>query len=614
MPPAAAKAEAAGGRDRGDREAGGSKPGSAERSSRGGGARDPSHEAALALTMASTGAHTGPAAGRGSLAALGPASPPASPSGPAPQMQQVAAMLQGQLRMLQTQQSALLRQYEQQLRTVVPGPPPSAYSLFQLDMFRVYQEEGFDIDPTELQPIISNAWHQLTAEERAGYDARAQQELSGWTASAQLYAVLYAEYEMLSSHLGSASDLSMVPKAVQPMLPAARQTAKAGGSLPGAIGASGGSGGGAPPGGGRGSGSGRGAGAGGRGGGRGVKRSGMDALAGATALLGMGGGGYRGGGDDDDDDEDYEAEAGTASKRARRAISPAVVTLPPTARPPPRNTRLPAERLPTGVTDLPQQFNVSCNDVMGTFIMDGIKVVCHCKDCADTPRSQREFHPTHWEQHCGAGTAKKWKASIKIEPGGAPEVPLGANPMQIGKWFDMLGVEFRPAKTTGGPPVLEFTGATIRRLEATEVGPMVAAPPAAASPVLHAPTPPPPMQPSSLAPPRPAQSRQPTAPHRGSAPPAGPAGVGASGAATGASKPPRPVSDGDGVFLGVGDGEYCPAPTSGPPPDTIGPGSGGSRRDGSGSGLGSGRGNLDGDGDSSSRGSASDTLAPNTTA
>lgn len=99
--------------------------------------------------------------------------------------------------------------------------------------------------------------------------------------------------------------------------------------------------------------------------------------------------------------------------------------------------------------DRPSQLTVSCNEVAGLFIMDGIKVICRCKVCVDQPKGQREFHPTHWEQHCGAGTAKKWKASIKIEPGGAPEVPLGSYPMQIGKWFDMLGVEFRPARTTG---------------------------------------------------------------------------------------------------------------------------------------------------------------------
>ncbi|GFR43632.1 hypothetical protein Agub_g4731, partial [Astrephomene gubernaculifera] len=344
-------------------------------------------------------------------------------------------------------------------------------------------------------------------------------------------------------------------------------------------------------------------------------------------------------------DEDYEAE-GVNPKRARRAISPAVPAAGPTARPPPRNTRLPADKLPTGIADLPQQLNVSCNDVAGTFIMDGIKVLCHCKDCVDAPRSAREFHPTHWEQHCGAGTAKKWKASIKIEPGGAPEVPAGGNPMQIGKWFDMLGVEFRPAKTTGGPPVLEFTGATIRRMEAEVAGgpappsyppPYQPAPP----PASHQPTPPPSQPPAPPLPQRSGRPSQPTPPLRSSSgglatsqgggggmlplPGAGMGGGGGSasagggsgsrrtedgggvvvGGGAGSSKPPRPVSDGDGE--GDGDADYCPstAPT-GPPsaPRRVAEGFVGGPRDG-----GAGE-----EGESSSRGSASDTLGPHATA
>lgn len=63
---------------------------------------------------------------------------------------------------------------------------------------------------------------------------------------------------------------------------------------------------------------------------------------------------------------------------------------------------------------------------------------------------RRTFHPTHWEAHCGAGSAKKWKASIKIEPGGgAPEVPGTAPPLPIGRYFDLRGVEFKPARTLG---------------------------------------------------------------------------------------------------------------------------------------------------------------------
>lgn len=82
------------------------------------------------------------------------------------------------------------------------------------------------------------------------------------------------------------------------------------------------------------------------------------------------------------------------------------------------------------------QFPVTCNDVPGTFVVDGVKVICACGPCSALPSEgegseQRQFHPTHWEAHCGAGTAKKWKASVKIDPGGLPEVPLGGHPMQV---------------------------------------------------------------------------------------------------------------------------------------------------------------------------------------
>ncbi|GIL98350.1 hypothetical protein Vretimale_3738 [Volvox reticuliferus] len=292
---------------------------------------------------------------------------------------------------------------------------------------------------------------------------------------------------------------------------------------------------------------------------------------------------------------------------------------------------------------LQAKLNVSCNDVAGTFIMDGIKVLCHCKECRELPKSQREFHPTHWEQHCGAGTAKKWKASVKIEPGGAPEVPPGGNPMQIGKWFDMLGVEFRPAKTTGGPPVLDFTGATIRRMEAEGAaagagsggGPQPQqqasqppeqqqqqqpqqqqrpSPPASSSPspmyqqvLLQQPQPPL----AAPLPPRPARGMQSMQSASGSIPPLGGGGgrrggggggddvvtsAANSGPAGGAgAKPPRPVSD---EREGNGDAVYCRVAST---RVATQPRRGGGRDGGE-------------EGESSSRGSASDTLGHTATA
>ena len=49
----------------------------------------------------------------------------------------------------------------------------------------------------------------------------------------------------------------------------------------------------------------------------------------------------------------------------------------------------------------------------------------------------------------GAGNAKKWKASIRVVPGAVAEVPAGSHGMTVGKWFDIKGVDFRPAKSVG---------------------------------------------------------------------------------------------------------------------------------------------------------------------
>lgn len=98
------------------------------------------------------------------------------------------------------------------------------------------------------------------------------------------------------------------------------------------------------------------------------------------------------------------------------------------------------------------QIAILCNNIKGTFLLASMKVVCHCPDCANVPKEKRVFSPTQYEQHCGAGSAKKWKASIRIEPGSVPECPPGATPMQIGRWFDIKGIE-----TKGAKPVCKYT-------------------------------------------------------------------------------------------------------------------------------------------------------------
>ncbi len=71
------------------------------------------------------------------------------------------------------------------------------------------------------------------------------------------------------------------------------------------------------------------------------------------------------------------------------------------------------------------QIIVMCNGYRGIFLLGLQRVICMCTDCCKKPEAEREFSCTQYEQHCGAGAAKKWKASLRIEPGCVPEVPEG---------------------------------------------------------------------------------------------------------------------------------------------------------------------------------------------
>ena len=82
------------------------------------------------------------------------------------------------------------------------------------------------------------------------------------------------------------------------------------------------------------------------------------------------------------------------------------------------------------------QVVVMCNGYRGHLLVGLQRVICMCSDCKKLPEAEREFSCTQYEQHCGAGAAKKWKASLRIEPGSVPEVPEGQ---------PTLGVFSRPA-------------------------------------------------------------------------------------------------------------------------------------------------------------------------
>ena len=89
------------------------------------------------------------------------------------------------------------------------------------------------------------------------------------------------------------------------------------------------------------------------------------------------------------------------------------------------------------------------NGTRGIFNLPNMKVRCLCHICAASPIPDAAiFTPTQFEQHGGAGSAKKWKASLRLEPGSVPECPVGSNPMQVGRWLDMKGIETK----TGAKP------------------------------------------------------------------------------------------------------------------------------------------------------------------
>lgn len=70
-----------------------------------------------------------------------------------------------------------------------------------------------------------------------------------------------------------------------------------------------------------------------------------------------------------------------------------------------------------------------CNGTRGVYLLGRQRIVCLCADCEAKPEAQREHSCTQFEMHCGAGAAKKWKASLRVEPGGVPEVKAGLPPV-----------------------------------------------------------------------------------------------------------------------------------------------------------------------------------------
>ena len=90
---------------------------------------------------------------------------------------------------------------------------------------------------------------------------------------------------------------------------------------------------------------------------------------------------------------------------------------------------------------LPAEVSVICaQSYRGLFYVHDLKVLCMSDCCVGRPEEERTFTPVRWEAHCGAGSAKKWKSTIRLEPGTVPELPTGSVPKPIGRWLEQRGV------------------------------------------------------------------------------------------------------------------------------------------------------------------------------
>ena len=117
------------------------------------------------------------------------------------------------------------------------------------------------------------------------------------------------------------------------------------------------------------------------------------------------------------------------------------------------------------MAELPTEVGVICNGVPGVLLpAQSLGVRCSCKACTTKQPDVNKrpiFAPNEFEKHCGKAAQKKWRASIRVAPGGAAEV--GSNlsgGMPMGKWLDLKGVS---VSRTG----LEFFGHPLNTFSST---------------------------------------------------------------------------------------------------------------------------------------------------
>ncbi|GAB4823890.1 hypothetical protein N2152v2_010936 [Parachlorella kessleri] len=104
---------------------------------------------------------------------------------------------------------------------------------------------------------------------------------------------------------------------------------------------------------------------------------------------------------------------------------------------PPGSEDVPFSLGPTGL-----KLRVLCNDVRGILYLDDQFVSCFCADCEARVRAGHDrpiFGLSRFEKHCGS-KAKKWRTSLRVEPGSCPEVKLSDPPMPVGHYLAMKGM------------------------------------------------------------------------------------------------------------------------------------------------------------------------------
>lgn len=128
----------------------------------------------------------------------------------------------------------------------------------------------------------------------------------------------------------------------------------------------------------------------------------------------------------------YEAPVEEPAPQILRLNGPSYVAAAPyTDSPVPRtDTASPRVKLP-----------VVCNDVRGVVFLDQQVVSCFCSSCNARVMDGHDrplFSFTRFERHTGS-KAKKWRLSLRIQPGSVPECPPTDPPMPLGQWLELRG-------------------------------------------------------------------------------------------------------------------------------------------------------------------------------